>query len=42
MCLMSGTQHMSITVALTARMKEELDPVIPGAILKGMDLGIRT
>lgn len=41
MCLMSGAQHMSITVELTARMKEGMDLIIPGTILKNMDLGIR-
>lgn len=40
MRLMSGTQHISITVELTARMKEGMDLIIPGAVLKGMDLGI--
>lgn len=41
MCLMSGTQCMSITVELTARMKEGMDLITLGAILKDMDLGIR-
>lgn len=41
MCLMSDTQHMSITVELTVRVKEGMHPIIPGSILTDMDLGIR-
>lgn len=41
MCLTSGTQHMSITVELTVRVKEGMDLIIPGAILKDPDLGTR-
>lgn len=41
MCLMSGTQHMSITVEWTVRVKEGMDPIISGAILTDMNLGTR-
>lgn len=29
-CLLSGTQHMSITVELTARMKDGMHLIFPG------------
>lgn len=40
MCLVSGTQRMSITAELTARAKEAMDPIIPGAILADMTQGL--
>lgn len=37
MCLVSGTQHMSITVELTVRVDEGMDPIIPDTMLKDKD-----
>lgn len=41
MCLLSGTPHMSVTAELTARVKEGTGLIVPGAMLKDMDLGTR-